>query len=292
VFLAESQRRECAAGSSGCGGGGGGGTPAAAAAQLMQRLAPVVFATADFLAAFAAWDAPSARFHLLPPLYGGEEQGDPLAIHDPAFELVQARTALDTASAWRAALGLEPVAAWEAVRAGLAPPPLDPATSAPPLFAANAACACLYAPKGAPCAYARAGCPAPRVSHPMTASLVGMLNGLGGDGGAGSGVAPASANATLAAILGNWSWGSASASPDVWGWDAPLLALGLARMGWASESVAGALLLPFEKNLYNSQGVNQGMGNGTAYFPGNGGTLLAGKQHIIRREPATLEDNH
>jgi hypothetical protein len=24
----------------------------------------------------------------------------------------------------------------------------------------------------------------------------------------------------------------------------------------------------------------------------DGGTLLAGKQHIIRREPATLEDNH
>ncbi len=109
----------------------------------------------------------------------------------------------------------------------------------------------------------------------MTAGLVGMLNGLGGDGGAGSGLSPAAANATLGAVLRNWSWGSAASSPEVWGWDAPLVALGLARQGWSSESVVGALLLPFEKNTYSAQGINQGMGLGTAYFPGNGGTLLA-----------------
>ncbi len=268
IFLAEAQRREAAA--------GGGG--AAAAEAVMARLAPVVWATADFLASFSAKNASTGLYHLLPPLYGGEEGGDPVAIHDPAFELVQARTALDTASAWRAALGLPPVGAWEAVRARLAPPPLDPATlntSFPPLYAANAACACLYLMPGEACPFSRPGCPTARVSHPMTAGLVGMLNGLGGDGGRGSGVAPASANATVAAILGNWSWGSAAASPDVWGWDAPLLALGLARLGWSAQAVAAALLLPFEKNLYNAQGVNQGMGLGTAYLPGNGGTLLA-----------------
>ena len=102
-----------------------------------------------------------------------------------------------------------------------------------------------------------------------------MLNGLAGDGGVAYGVSPASANATLAAILGNWSWGTAEASPAVWGWDAPLVALGLARQGWSGSSVVSALLLPFEKNGYNSQGVNEGMGKGTAYFPGNGGLLLA-----------------
>jgi hypothetical protein len=263
IFLAEAQRRAAAA---------AGGAPAARAA--MARLAPVVWATADFLAAFAVPDA-AGIYHLEPPLYGGEESGDPLAIRDPAFELVQAGSALDTAAAWRAALALPPVAAWEAVRGRLAAPPLDPATAAPPLFAANAACACLYAPRGAPCAFPRAGCPAPRGSHPMTVGLVGMLNGLAGDGGARYGLSLASANGTAAAVLANWSWGSAAASPDVWGWDMPLLALSLARLGWAPQSAVDALLLPVNKNLYNAMGVNQGMGNGTAYFPGNGGTLLA-----------------
>jgi len=109
----------------------------------------------------------------------------------------------------------------------------------------------------------------------MTAGMVGMLNGLGGDGGVRYGVSAVSANATSAAILSNWSWGDARHSPSVWGWDAPLLALSLARQSWSPEACVATLLLPFNKNLYDAQGINQGMGNGTAYFPGNGGTLLA-----------------
>ena len=267
VLLAEAQRRAAAA---------AGGAPAALA--VMQRLAPVVFATAEFLASFPVLDAASGVFHLEPPLFGGEEQGDPLAVRDPAFELVQIGEALDTAAAWRAALGLAPAPAWAAVAGGLARPPLDPATTegrAPvPLYANNAACACLYT-RDEPCAFNRSGCPAPLTSHPMTSGLCGMLNGLGGDGGARRGLAPASVNATLAAVLANWSWGTPASSPDIWGWDSPILSLGLARMAWAPESVVSTLLLPANKNLYNRAGINQGMGNDTAYFPGNGGTLLA-----------------
>jgi len=264
IMLAEAQRRAAAA---------AGGAPAALA--VMRRLAPVVEATADFLASFPVRDAGTGLYHLLPPLFGGEEEGDPLAISDPAFELVQAGLALDTAAAWRAALGGAPKPAWEAVRGHLAPPPTDPASAAPPLYATNAACACLYEAGGRACPFPRPGCPSPLVSHPMTSGLVGMLHGLGGDGGRRYGVAAASANATCAAVLANWTWGSPDASPAVWGWDAPLLALGLARLGWTAEAAVGALLLPFNKNRYDDMGVNQGMGTGTAYFPGNGGTLLA-----------------
>ena len=78
-----------------------------------------------------------------------------------------------------------------------------------------------------------------------------------------------------AAVLSNWTWGTPTSSPATWGWDAPLLSLSLCRLGWAPESVVAALLLPFNKNLFDFLGVNQGMGTGTAYFPGNGGTLLA-----------------
>ena len=265
ILLAEAQRRAAAA---------AGGAPAALA--VMQRLAPVVFATAEFLASFPVRDAASGVYHLEPPLYGGEEQGDPLDVRDPAFELVQIGEALDTAAAWRAAMALPPVPEWAAVAGGLAQPPFDPATvggGAVPLYANNAACACMYT-RGA-CAFNRTGCPAPLTSHPMTSGLSGMLNGLGGDGGARRGLVPASVNATIAAVLANWSWGDLSASPDVWGWDAPLVALGLTRTGWSPESCVGALLLASNKNLYSRAGINQGMGTDTAYFPGNGGTLLA-----------------
>lgn len=262
IYLAEGQRRAAAAGA--------GGAPAARA--VMARLSPVVFATADFLASFAVPDA-AGVYHLRPPLFGGDESGDPRAISDPAFELVQINSALDTAAAWRDALGLPASPAWDAVRGHLAAPPLDPATAAPPLYANNAACACLYT-RG-PCGFPRAGCPGPLGSHPMTSGLVGMLNGLAGDGGRRYGITVASANATSAAILANWSWGTPASSPSVWGWDAPLLALSIARLEWSPESAVAALTLPFNKNLYNSQGANIGMGNGTVYFPGNGGTLLA-----------------
>jgi hypothetical protein len=263
ILLAEAQRRAAAA-------TGG----AAAATAVMERLAPVVWATADFLASYPVVDAYGV-YHLLPPLFGGEEGGDPTAISDPAFELVQLGEALDTAAAWRSALGLPAQPAWEAVRGRLAPPPLDPATlAATPLYANNAACACMY-DRVASCAFPRPGCPGALTSHPMTSGLVGMLNGLAGDGGSRYGLTAARANATSAAVLANWTWGDAASSPNVWGWDAPLLALSLARLGWSPDAVVAALMLPFAKNRYDSLGVNAGMGTGTAYFPGNGGMLLA-----------------
>ena len=269
ITLAESQRRAAAA---------AGGAPAAL--DVMQRLAPVVFATADFLASFPYLNASDGRLHLGPPMYGGEENGaDPLAVADPAFELVQARAALDTAAAWRAALGLPPVAAWGAVADGLAAPPLDPATRGGarpvPLYANNAACACAYEPQGSPpCAFANAGCPSAHTlqSHPMTAGLVGMLNGLGR---AVYGVDVESANATVAEVVANWTWGDANSSPTVWGWDSPLVTLSLARLNWAPEAAVAMLLRDFEKNAYNAVGLNTGMGASSAYLPGNGGTLLA-----------------
>jgi protein-glucosylgalactosylhydroxylysine glucosidase len=262
ILLSEAQRRLAAA--------SGGAT---AALAIMNRLAPIVFATADFLASFVVPDA-NGTFHLYPPLFGGEESGNPLEISDPAFELIQINNALDTASAWRDALGLSPVIAWENVRGNVASPPLDPATSSPPLYANNAACACLYAPSGT-CSFARPGCPRPLVSHPMTSGLHGMLNGLGGDQGVRYKVTVESLNATTAAVLSNWSWGNQESSANIWGWTPPFVSLSLSRLSYSPETIIDTLLLNVNKNLYNRQGANQGMGNLTIYFPGNGGTLLA-----------------
>jgi hypothetical protein len=108
-MLAEAQRRAAAA-------AGG----AAAALALMRRAAPVVYASADFMAAVAWRDnASGSVYHLGLPRFGGEEQGDPAAISAAGFELVQFGVALDTARAWRAALGDAPAPAWEAVAGAL-----------------------------------------------------------------------------------------------------------------------------------------------------------------------------
>jgi len=263
VFLAEAQRRAAAA---------AGGAPAALA--VMQRLGPIVDATADFLASFP-FAGGDARLHLGPPLFGGEESGDPLAISDPAFELVQIKSALDTAVAWRAALQLPRRPQWELVAGALAAPPLDPASAPLPerTYATNANCSCVFS--DGPCAFARPGCPASHTSHPMLAGLVGMLNGLAGDGGARYGITAPRANATTAAVVANWSWGTPEQSPAVWGWDPPLVALSAARLGWSPAAVVALLLMRINKNAYSRVGINCGMGNATAYFPGNGGTLLA-----------------
>lgn len=262
IILAEAERRAAAV---------AGGSSAARA--TMEALAPVVWATADFLASFPYFNASTGFYSLGPPLYGGEEGGNPLAISDPAFELVQIGQALDLARAWRVALGLPASPAWDAVAGHLARPPLDPA-SQPPLYAVNAACACLYNPQHSPCPFSRLGCPTPLTSHPMTSGLVGMLNGMAGGSGR-YGVDAAIANATVAATASNWSWGTLAESPQVWGWDPPLVALAQARLGWSPDSVVDMLLLNVEKNQYNAVGVNEGMGHETVYIPGNGGILLA-----------------
>jgi hypothetical protein len=102
-----------------------------------------------------------------------------------------------------------------------------------------------------------------------------MLNGLGGDQGVRYKVTVESLNATTAAVLSNWSWGNQESSANIWGWTPPFVSLSLSRLSYSPETIIDTLLLNVNKNLYNRQGANQGMGNLTIYFPGNGGTLLA-----------------
>ena len=59
-------------------------------------------------------------------------------------------------------------------------------------------------------------------------------------------------------------------------WDFPLVALAQARLSWAPESIIDMLLNPSIKNNYTSAGYNLAPCGGIcAYFPGNGGLLLA-----------------
>jgi hypothetical protein len=245
----------------------------AAALAAMQRLSPLVFATADFLSTFPYLNATDGRFWIAgPPLYGAEEMGDGVTMRNPTFELVQFASALDTASEWRAVLGLAPVPQWLDVAARMSSPPLD-AGSDPsrPTYTFNSECACALGAGGGGSEGDNPFCPPDRFnltqcdplqSHPAIIGAHGMVNGAGR-------VDLSIANRTLAGILANWTWGS------TWGWDYPLLALSQLRLGWSPESVAATLLMKATKNLYLASGHNYQSSGLPAYLPGNGGLLLA-----------------
>ena len=75
IWLADAQRRAVNASQG-----------AAAAAALMQELAPLVYATADYLASAPFFNETSGFYELGPPLLGGEEFGDFTRISRATFE--------------------------------------------------------------------------------------------------------------------------------------------------------------------------------------------------------------
>ena len=203
IWLADAQRRAVNASSGG-----------AAALATATRLAPLVFATADFLADRPFFNESAGGFELAPPLLGAEEMGDFMRIARPTYETVYTALALDLANEWRVLLGLPEDAHWANVSGGLGNLPLDPAES-PPAYSFNAAAACCYVP-AAQCPPGRFGgrdqC-SPQEGHPSPSAVLGMIDGrYHGDK---YGVNAATANATVKAITERWAW-SAGGS---WGWD-------------------------------------------------------------------------
>ena len=179
---------------------------AAAAAAAAARLAPLVFATADYLASAPFFNESSGNFELGPPLLGGEEFGDYYVISRPTFETVYFAYALDVANDWRAALGLPAEPAWANVSAQMRNLPLDPAEPAgEPKYAFNAAAACCFMPAAA-CPPGRFGGRAqcsPLSGHPMPAGVLGMVNGR--KRGDKYGVDVATANNTIRVMVEKWA---------------------------------------------------------------------------------------
>ena len=240
----------------------------AAALAFVQRLATIVFATADFCSTLPFFNETSGFYEIGAPTLGAEEFGHYWLINKPTFETVYFSVALDMANEWREYLGLPRDATYDAVASGLGGLPLDPAESAPTYsFNANAAC----------CYVTSAECPPGRfggldqcdfqAGHPSPAAITGFLNGR--RFGSRYHVDAITSNNTVAAIFNRWNW----MSPASWGWDSPLLSFSLIRNGWSPESVVTNLLTPSVHNGYWRTGYNwQGS---FVYLPGNGGTLSA-----------------
>ena len=214
----------------------------------MDRYADLVFDSAEFMASFVRKDpsrgSPArGRFVLGPPIVPAQENHDPRAVLNPAFELEYWDFGLRTALEWRRRLGLSPVETWEKVLGALAKLPVTDGRYVP-----------------------YEGCPetwgAHAVDHPSMLCCLGMLPGRKVD--------RATMDRTLDAVLKHWQFGEA------WGWDFPAIAMTAARLGRPADAV-DALLMDTPKNTFLANGHNA-QGTRTdlpLYLPGNGALLIA-----------------
>lgn len=209
----------------------------------LKKYSDIVFATADFMASYAAWDEKTQRYVLGPTLQCAQEIFPKDKTLNPTFELTYWRWALETAQQWRTRLGLPRVKKWDDVLAHLAQPSVADGKY---LFTETT-----------PDSYTN---PKWNADHPAVLGALSFVPGPQID--------PVTMRNTLDWIWKNWNW------PDTWGWDYPLLAMTAARLGDGDRAV-DALLLDTPKNHYGLNGHVYQRPGLTIYLPANGGLLYA-----------------
>jgi hypothetical protein len=209
--------------------------------RTLERYREIVFASAEFMAAFAHFDEPAKRYVLGPPVIPAQENHPPRETWNPTFELSYWRWGLQTAQRWRERLGLKRSPAWERVLKQLAPLSVRDG-----VYLAHENCPQTFSERNR--------------DHPSMLGSLGMLPGADVD--------RATMRRTLQRAWQEWRW------DETWGWDYPLTALTAARVGEPQLAV-NALLMRTAKNRYLPNGHNYQRENLPCYLPGNGGLLYA-----------------
>jgi len=209
----------------------------------LEKYRDVVFATAEFMASFAAWDDETGQYMLGPPLQCAQEEFPKDRTFNPTYELTYWRWGLQTAQSWRERLGMEREPNWDRVLQNLSKPTI---VDGKYLFA-----------ESVPDSYTN---PRWAHDHPSVLMAYGFLPGPGID--------RPTMGRTLDWVWENWAW------PDTWGWDYPMVAMSAARLGQPERAV-DALLMDTPKNYYRPNGHNHQRPGLTIYLPGNGGLLTA-----------------
>lgn len=235
----------------------------------LGRYGPIVDATARLLAAVPRRDPVSGQYHLGPPIVPVQENHDPFATSDPAFELEYFRWGLQVAQAWRLRRGLPRDVAWDRVIAHLAPMPTDAGLYAPAApkegFWAHAASDTCRGHAVAPCL---------NRDHPSFLMSDGFI--------ASDRANPQTMARTLAETDRVWDW------RQVWGWDFPMIAMTATRLG-DPEGALHWLLKDAPNNYWGITGMtprfdlaisppgdtSQLARVADTYFPSNGALLLA-----------------
>ncbi len=244
----------------------------------LDRYGSLVEESAKLLASWPLWDETGDRFVLGPPIIPVQENHDPMATLNPAFELEYFRQGLVTAQAWRVRRGLARDAGWDRVIAKLAPMARRDGLylaveNDPDLWAKSASDQC----RG----NALEDCP--NRDHPSFLMSYGLI---GSDR-----VDQETMRATLRAVERDWDL------RQTWGWDYPMVAMTAARLG-EPEAAVDWLFNPQKNNQwgvsgmtprvhlehflspsqYTGEGGSDGPGYRRAaetYFPSNGSLLLA-----------------
>lgn len=208
-------------------------------AETLRKWAPIVEASADFMASYAHFDEAGGRYVLGPPMVPVSENVDPKTNINPTFELSYWRFGLRTANEWRARMGQAKNQDWLKVEKGLSPLPQEDG-----VYVLN---------EGIEDMWTRFN-----FEHPALTGAYGMLPG--------DGVDRPVMKRTLDKVLATWRF------DHVWGWDLPMLAMSAARLGEREKAVD--LLLSSSQNFqFDEAGL--ATGGPYPYFPSNGGLLYA-----------------
>jgi hypothetical protein len=208
--------------------------------KTLEKWKTIMFATAEFMASYAAWNQDSGCYDLGPPLHIMSENTDPRLTCNPAFELTYWRYGLSIAVSWWERLGLEPEASWLSVIKGLAPMPTEDGSY-------------IIWP-GVENMWSEYNW-----EHP---SLIGIYGWLPG-----SGIDLAIMKATTQKIWESWQF------DKCWGWDFGMLAMNAARSGNPERAVD---FLLHDNLSFDDVGLVRGTAQvPTPYFPANGSLLYA-----------------
>lgn len=213
-------------------------------AKTLEKYKDLVFATADFMASFAHYDAAKQRYVLGPGLIPAQERFKAETTFNPTYELAYWEWGLKTAQAWRERLGMPRNAKWDEVMHKLSPLPKQDGV--------------YLATESATDSYTN---PEFKTDHPSVLGTFGMLPET-------NLLDKAVMKKTFNLVWDTWSWS------DTWGWDFPMTAMAAARLGMPEKAV-DALLMNIRTNTYLVNGHNYQDDRLTIYLPGNGGLLTA-----------------
>lgn len=223
-------------------------------AELMYRDKPTtstlnlyserVFATADFMASFANYDAKKDRYVLGPGVIPAQERFKAMETFNPTYELAYWNWALKTAIAWKKKLNQKVPEKWETVLAKLSPLPI-----ADQVYLATESATDSYTN------------PEFKTDHPSVLGTFGMLPET-------SLLDKKIMKNTFDLVWKTWSW------DKTWGWDFPMTAMSAARLNMPDKAI-DALFMNVTTNTYLKNGHNYQAERLTLYLPGNGGLLTA-----------------
>ena len=221
-------------------------------AELLYRNSPTpatlekykerVFATADFMASFAHYDAQKKRYVLGPGVIPAQERFKAMQTFNPTYELAYWNWALNTALDWKKRLNEPAPKEWEDVLDKLSPLPV----------ADNV----YLATESATDSYTN---PEFKTDHPSVLGTFGMLPET-------TLLDKKIMKNTFDLVWDTWSW------DKTWGWDFPMTAMSAARLNMPEKAI-DALFMNVVTNTYLKNGHNYQSERLTLYLPGNGGLL-------------------